>query len=112
MPEPSKLVPVRSMLKSPWSPSYFFTTSLEHSEDVATQMAIVYVTKGKGVASDASVNHSSPILMAKHIRFTYSNDVDDAVSSLEENPEEDPSEEFATTGSPLNSTGSSQSEEF
>ncbi|KAB2636004.1 hypothetical protein D8674_026538 [Pyrus ussuriensis x Pyrus communis] len=69
---------------------------------------------------------SSPIPMAKHIWFIYSDDEDDAINGPEEeevheveekpeeeeDPEEDPSEEFATIGSPLHSTGSSQSEEF
>lgn len=42
--------------------------------------------------------------MAKHVRFTYSDDEDDEV---EEDPEEDPVEETEVTGSPLRSDESS-----
>lgn len=80
-------------------------------------MAATYATKGKGVALNVGVNPSSPIPMAKYIRFTYSDDEDNAINCPEEDPEEedlkdDPSKEFAATNSPLHSSGSSQSEEF
>ncbi|TQE08648.1 hypothetical protein C1H46_005740 [Malus baccata] len=109
---PLKLVHVCSVLNFPRSPSYLSVISLGCSKNVVAQMAAVYAVKGKSVASDAGVNLYSPILMAKHICFTYSDDVDEAVSSTEEDPEENLSKEIVTTGSPLYSTGSSQSDEF
>lgn len=85
---PPKLVCVRSIQTSPQSPSYFSTTSFTHSEEVAVQMVATYATKGKGVASNAGVNLSSLILMAKHIRFTYSDDEDEVASCPAEDVEE------------------------
>lgn len=47
--------------------------------------------------------------MAKHVRFTYS---DDEENEVEKDPEEDFVEETEATGSPLRSNASSQFEEF
>lgn len=47
-------------------------------------MVAAYAAKGKDVASNASVNLSFPIPMPKHIKFTYSDDEDDAVNYPEE----------------------------
>lgn len=122
---PPKLTPKRSVIPSspivvpqsqfvPSSSSYFTTTSSSHSRDVAAKMAAAYAAKGKGIASPETLKLSShPIRMAKHIRFTYS---DDEKNEVEEDPEEDikkdPIEKIEAIGSPYHSNASSQSNEF
>lgn len=77
-------------------------------------MGAAYVAQGKGIASHETSNMSSlPIFMAKHIRFTYSDDKkDEAEDDPEEDPDEDLIEETKVTSSPLHLTALSQSEEF
>ncbi|TQE10360.1 hypothetical protein C1H46_004072 [Malus baccata] len=77
-------------------------------------MAATYASKGKGIASPEKLNLSShPIPMAKHIRFTYSDDEKDEV---EEDPEEDieeyPIKKIEAISSPHHLNASSQSKEF
>lgn len=57
-------------------------------------MAATYPAKGKGVASNASVNLTSPIPMAMHIWFIYSDDEDDDINGPEEEEVHEKEEEL------------------
>ncbi|KAB2635956.1 hypothetical protein D8674_026490 [Pyrus ussuriensis x Pyrus communis] len=108
IPSSSIVVPQPQIVPS--SPSYFTTISSAYSRDVVAKMGAAYVAKGKRIASHETSNLSSlPIFMAKHIRFTYS---DDKKDEAEDDPVEDLAEETEVTGSPLHLNASSQSEEF
>ncbi|RXH78285.1 hypothetical protein DVH24_001803 [Malus domestica] len=72
-----------------------FKSILSKNDCPGRHLRAVYAAKGKGVATNASVNFSFHIPIANHIRFTYY-EVEDNVINC---PEEDSSEEFATTGS-------------
>ncbi|RXI04898.1 hypothetical protein DVH24_039172 [Malus domestica] len=112
----SSFVPQSSVCQrhvAPSSTSYFSAATFGHFGAVAAKMVVIYVAKGKGTFHEVHQSPSHSIHMAKHMRFTYSDDEEDeADEDLEEYPEEDSAEEIEATGSPLHSNASSQSEKF
>ncbi|RXH88311.1 hypothetical protein DVH24_042382 [Malus domestica] len=64
---------------APSPPSYYTAISYAHSQDVAAKMTTIYAAKGKWAAFHEILN------LAKHVRFTYSDDEEDEVEKdLEE----------------------------
>ncbi|TQD90590.1 hypothetical protein C1H46_023833 [Malus baccata] len=112
----SSFVPQSSVCQrhvAPSSTSYFSAATFGHFGVVAAKMVVIYAAKGKGTFHEVHQSPSHSIHMAKHIRFTYSDDEEDeADEDLEEYPEQDSAEEIEATGSPLHSNASSQSEKF
>lgn len=103
----SKLAPQHPA--APSFASYFSATTSSHSGIVAAKMVAIYAAKGKGTFHKVHQSPSHSIHMAKHMRFTYSDDEED---EADEDLEEDSVEETEATGSPLHSNASSQSKEF